>query len=67
MPRKYRKVCMECGSEDLLFDAYMYWDVDYQEYRLNGIYDNTYCNSCGGECNYVDVLIKEVPTNIKTI
>lgn len=44
---KLRPKCPKCGSHNLGCDAYAYWDVDAQEWRLNSTYDAIDCMDCG--------------------
>jgi hypothetical protein len=64
---KWKKVCRICGSEDLNFDAFVQWDVDLQDYRVENIYDNVWCCSCEGETTEIDIRISEVPINAKIL
>lgn len=56
---KIKKVCSECGSEDVLVDAYASWNYGKQKYELDSTYDNTFCNNCGGECSINEIEITE--------
>ena len=46
---KVRMVCDNCGSEDVLRDAFAKWDYDSQEWIFNSTLDTTSCNTCGEE------------------
>lgn len=48
---KTKPICSECGSDDVLMDAYARWDVDAQEWVLNSTHDDTVCERCEGECS----------------
>lgn len=48
---KEKPVCTQCGSDDVLADAYAWWDVDKQEWALSNTFDNSYCEDCEGECS----------------
>ncbi len=51
MSEKEIAVCHECGSSDVLCDAFAEWDVDEQEWVLNSTYDKgAQCETCQGEC-----------------
>ena len=56
MPKKIKKVCSTCGSENVLADAYAQWNVEKQDWELANVFDkNSYCGGkCDGECNIVD-------------
>lgn len=42
--------CPSCGSDQILCDAFAYWNHAQQEWELYSIYDgNVYCNDCGAE------------------
>ena len=49
-------VCRSCGSKNVGWDAFTYWDEERQEMVLLGIYDATHCHACEDEEN-----VKEVP------
>ena len=50
-------VCAECGSDDILLNASVRWDVKTQEYEVVNVYDRGhYCADCGS-----DSYTKEVP------
>jgi hypothetical protein len=43
-------VCDECGSEDVLFDAYATWNFKKQQMEIMETYDKGhYCNNCDRE------------------
>jgi predicted RNA-binding Zn-ribbon protein involved in translation (DUF1610 family) len=48
---KIRKICPECGSANVVFDARAYWDEERQEYVFRGIDSDTLpiCEDCGEE------------------
>lgn len=49
--KKYRVVCRECGSDDVLADAYASWDVESQRWEAEDVFDKgSHCNACDGEC-----------------
>jgi len=46
-----RKVCSLCGSEDVLADAYAFWNAETQQWEVSNVFDKgAYCNNCDGEC-----------------
>ncbi|MES2906700.1 MAG: hypothetical protein V4691_06710 [Pseudomonadota bacterium] len=50
MAQKILMVCAECGSDDVLADAYAEWNVDAQKWELQNAFDKgAYCNSCEQE------------------
>lgn len=60
-----KMVCSRCGSEDVTRDAVARWSVEAQEWRLCGVYDNTDCQECGGECDVCDVRAVSVTGNVE--
>ncbi len=54
---KIRKVCDECGSDDVRCDAFAAWDVEAQEWVLGSTYDAEHCEHCQGEARLVDEAI----------
>ena len=49
--------CDECGSEDLVWDAYACWDIENQCMELQDAFDECECNGC--ECKNVHPVEKE--------
>lgn len=44
-------VCKECGSDDVLLDAYARWNAKTQQYELAQVLDSGhFCNTCGQAC-----------------
>jgi hypothetical protein len=43
--------CIECGSQDILIDAYAVWDKYMNAWCLHSVYEHTVCNSliCNGK------------------
>jgi hypothetical protein len=43
--------CAECGSQDILIDAYAEWDKYTNSWYLHSVYENAVCNSlvCDGK------------------
>ena len=56
---KVSYVCTECGSNNVMWDAWAKWDEDTQEMYMENYYDHTYCNNCDGECSVEEVVIDE--------
>lgn len=64
--RKQKPVCRECGSDDVLADAYAEWHVGLQEWLVQNTFDKgSVCNACGGECRlkWVDAKTGEEVTS----
>lgn len=55
--RKVKMVCTACGTDGVTCDAVCRWCVETQEWEVSGLFDNTDCDECGGECR-----VKEVET-----
>jgi len=44
--------CSDCGSTDVLFDAYAEWDHENQCFTVQNIMDKGHqCNTCEGPCS----------------
>jgi hypothetical protein len=41
--------CGECGSDDIVWDAFASWNPVTQEHELRSIYDYCCCAECGDE------------------
>lgn len=41
--KKTKPVCSECGSDNVLVDAFASWNPDTQRYELDNIYDQWQC------------------------
>ena len=39
--------CQQCGSTEVLKDAYASWDPVAQEWYLHSVYDDMICEHCG--------------------
>jgi hypothetical protein len=61
---KIKKVCEECGSDNVYVEAYAEWDVDAQAWVLATKFDNCYCSSCDDE-NYCDTETRIINQEIK--
>jgi len=47
-----RLVCKECGSDDILLDAWARWNVKTQQCELVSVMDGGhFCNNCGQACS----------------
>jgi hypothetical protein len=56
---KETRVCTECGSTDVWWDATAVWSDEDQMLVLESTFDMTYCNNCDGECSVKDVVLEE--------
>ena len=54
-------VCATCGSEDLIFDGRVKWNVEKQEWEVYYVDhdENPYCNECEDECEYKEVTLDD--------
>lgn len=52
------KICKKCSSENVKKDAWCSWDIDKQEWVIESIFDQEYCDSCEGETIIIDKEIK---------
>lgn len=57
--RKVKLVCPYCGSDDIIRDGPLTWDIEAQGWKSCGdMYDDMSCEACGEyfkECNEVEV------------
>jgi hypothetical protein len=48
--KKQKPVCGNCGSSDVLADAYASWNSETQDWELSNTFDKgAHCESCDGE------------------
>lgn len=50
-----KKVCNQCGSEDVTVDASASWNEETNDWEIDTIWQNAYCNDCDGKCHIDDV------------
>ena len=61
---RIKYVCRECGSDDVLCDAYAEWDVVEQHWSLQNTFGRgAWCNTCDGETRLNAVAITEEEYN----
>lgn len=65
--KKWKKVCSECGSEDITFDTISRWNKHTQDYELVDFFDVVYCLDCSDDVNTRDILMPEVPINTSVL
>jgi hypothetical protein len=51
--------CSYCGGTNVLLDAWAEWDVDKQEWTLQNIFHNAFCEDCEGETSIEECVIEE--------
>lgn len=56
---KVKKVCKQCGSENVVKDAWASWDIKKQEYVLEDIFDNEFCKDCDRETIIIEEICKK--------
>jgi len=49
---KVNLVCQNCGSDNIVADAYARWDIQTQNWNLSFVFDNKICEDCGYEKDY---------------
>lgn len=59
MTRK-RMLCAECGSDDVVVDAWAEWDEATQEFVLRSVFDEMFCLACEQACDINEVDIIEI-------
>ena len=55
---KKKKVCGNCGSDNIVFDAYARWNEDKQEFEVSNVFDWCMCEDCETEEHVID---QEIP------
>ena len=45
--KKYK--CKECGSENLIWRAYVVWDFESQSFKKVEVDDEAFCDDCNAE------------------
>ncbi len=54
-----KKICKECGSENVVMDAWVKWNPEKDDWEIDTVHDNAFCYDCEGETTIVDVEIDE--------
>jgi hypothetical protein len=65
--KRYKMVCSDCGSEDIVSDAYAEWNKFTQRWELSDLHDYSYCRSCESESRIDEVEIIELNLNTKVL
>jgi hypothetical protein len=56
-----KMVCRHCGSENVLADAYVQWNVPHQCWEIQNVFGSGhYCEDCDGECKLDEVECDDV-------
>lgn len=58
MRRDIEIACSECGSWDVRRDATAGWNVSTQTWELAAVFDQGYCEDCGGEARLVEISLQ---------
>lgn len=56
---RVRKICETCGSTEVVRDAWAEWDEDDQQWVLQNVFDDAYCETCEGSATIIDEPIEE--------
>ena len=51
-------VCSHCQSRNVRRDAYAAWNVTTQKWELCAVFDQGYCEDCGGEARLTEVSLQ---------
>ena len=51
--------CKYCGSEDILWDAYVRWNKELQKDEINSVFDTCFCNNCAGETTVEEYILED--------
>lgn len=51
--KSYMK-CYICGGSSVVRDAWAEWDIDAQEWVLQNVFDDAFCNDCETSTNIVE-------------
>lgn len=61
---KITMVCSECGSTEVVADAYAAWDADKQDWTVANVFDKgAYCDTCEGETRITSAPLESVTTS----
>jgi hypothetical protein len=62
--KNVKYVCRECGSGQILHDAWAVWSEDIQAYELSTVLDFTFCEQCDGETRTEEIEVLKGNTNM---
>lgn len=58
--RRINYICDYCGSDDICFEAFVYWSVDKQCFEVPNTCDKGHvCGRCGVECTPMEIELKD--------
>ena len=46
-------ICKHCRSDNVGKDAIAHWDQEGQTWLVASVFDDAYCNGCGGETTLI--------------
>lgn len=58
MNRPIDIVCSRCRSRNVRRDAYAEWNTETQAWELCSVFEQGYCEECGGEVRLAEVLLE---------
>lgn len=56
---KIKIVCSHCGGENVMRDAYAAWNPETQQWELGNVFDQGYCEDCGGEATLDELPLED--------
>jgi len=56
---KLQMCCSECGSKDVLVDAWASWDEVNQEWELSSTFDQAFCEDYNSETSIDEIEIED--------
>jgi uncharacterized OB-fold protein len=56
---KIKMCCSECGSKDVLVEAWASWDEVNQEWELSSTFNQAYCEDCDSETSINEIEIED--------
>lgn len=58
--KRIKKVCVECGSEEVKFDTYAMWNFKTQQLEVVMVSDKGhFCENCEKECKIIDIEVED--------
>ena len=52
-------VCGECGSRNVMRDAWAVWNTETQRWELGNVFDDGHCEDCEGEASLEEIPLDE--------
>jgi hypothetical protein len=63
MPKR-NMICSQCGSDEVLRDAYASWCIETQQWVLDNVFDYAHCRTCDEETNIEEIECKDTPADL---